>query len=117
MAPQKPRFSLGPVIPKSQPWAVCASALVVLSNGTSVSSSLGRLRAVIKFRPMEITINGEPRQFPSPLTVAALVEALGYGGKRIAIERNGEIVPRGRHAEVALADGDRLEIVVAVGGG
>ncbi|MBS1227213.1 MAG: thiamine biosynthesis protein ThiS [Proteobacteria bacterium] len=66
---------------------------------------------------MEITINGEPRQFPAPLNVAALVEALGYGGKRIAVERNGEIVPRGRHADVALAEGDRLEIVVAVGGG
>ncbi len=66
---------------------------------------------------MEIIINGAARQFPSPLTVAALVETLGYAGKRIAIERNGEIVPRGRHAEVALADGDRLEIVVAVGGG
>lgn len=66
---------------------------------------------------MEITINGELRQFPAPLSVAALIEVLGYGGKRIAIERNGEIVPRGRHAEVALAAGDRLEIVVAVGGG
>ena len=66
---------------------------------------------------MEIIINGEPRQFPAPLTVAALVEALGYSGKRIAVERNGEIVPRGRHADVLLAEGDRLEIVVAVGGG
>ncbi|WP_153111181.1 sulfur carrier protein ThiS [Propionivibrio limicola] len=66
---------------------------------------------------MEISLNGETRQFPSPLTVAALVETLGYTGKRIAVERNGEIVPRGRHAEVTLADGDRLEIVVAVGGG
>ena len=66
---------------------------------------------------MEITINGESRQFPAPLSVAALVEALGYVGKRIAIERNGEIVPRGRHADVLLAAGDRLEIVVAVGGG
>ena len=66
---------------------------------------------------MELIINGEPRQFPAPLTVAALVEALGYTGKRIAIECNGEIVPRGRHAEVALAEKDRIEIVVAVGGG
>ncbi len=66
---------------------------------------------------MEITINGESRQFPAPLTVAALVEVLGYTGKRIAIERNGEIVPRGRHADVELADADRIEIVVAVGGG
>ena len=66
---------------------------------------------------MEITINGESRQFPAPLTVAALVEALGYTGKRIAVERNGEIVPRRRHADVALDSGDRIEIVVAVGGG
>ena len=66
---------------------------------------------------MEIIINGEPRQFPAPLTVAALIDALGYRGKRIAVERNGEIVPRGRHADAALAAGDRLEIVVAVGGG
>ena len=66
---------------------------------------------------MVISLNGESRQLPEPLTVAALVESLGYAGKRIAVERNGEIVPRGRHAEAMLADGDRLEIVVAVGGG
>lgn len=66
---------------------------------------------------MELIVNGEARQFSEPLTVAALVAALGYAGKRIAVECNGEIVPRGRHAEVALAAGDRIEIVVAVGGG
>lgn len=66
---------------------------------------------------MEIRINGESRHFPPPLTVAELVDCLGYTGKRIAIERNGEIVPRGRHSDVTLSDGDRLEIVVAVGGG
>ena len=66
---------------------------------------------------MELSLNGEHRRFPEPLTVAALVETLGYAGKRIAVERNGEIVPRGRHADVVLTDGDRLEIVVAVGGG
>ena len=66
---------------------------------------------------LTITINGEPRQFPEIITVAALVDGLGYTGKRIAIERNGEIVPRGRHADTLLAEGDRLEIVVAVGGG
>jgi sulfur carrier protein len=72
---------------------------------------------MLESRPMELTINGEPRQFSGVLTVAALVETLGYTGKRIAVERNGEIVPRSRHADVALAAGDRLEIVVAVGGG
>ena len=66
---------------------------------------------------MEITVNGVSRQFSAALTVAGLVEALGYAGQRIAVERNGEIVPRGRHAEVVLAEADRIEIVVAVGGG
>ncbi len=66
---------------------------------------------------MEITINGQARQFPCALSVAELVEALGYAGKRIAVERNGEIVVRARHGDVVLAAGDRLEIVVAVGGG
>ena len=66
---------------------------------------------------MEITINGEARQFSAALTVAELVDLLGYAGKRIAIECNGAIVPRSRHADAVLADGDCLEIVVAVGGG
>ena len=62
-------------------------------------------------------INGESRQFSSPLTVAELVLTLNHAGKRIAVERNGEIVARGRYGETMLADGDRIEIVVAVGGG
>ena len=66
---------------------------------------------------IELIINGEPRTFPESLSVAQLVEALDLTGKRIAIEKNGEIVPRSRHAVTALASGDRLEIVVAVGGG
>ena len=64
-----------------------------------------------------LTINGERRRFDDSLTVAQLIEQLRLAGKRIALERNGEIVPRGRFAEQTLADGDRLEIVVAVGGG
>lgn len=66
---------------------------------------------------MEIVINGESRSFPAALSVAALVETLGFAGKRIAVERNGDIVPRSLHGATQLADGDRLEIVVAVGGG
>jgi len=66
---------------------------------------------------LNITLNGEPRQLVSELSVAGLIEQLGYAGKRVAVERNGEIVPKSRHAETALATGDRLEIVVAVGGG
>ena len=63
------------------------------------------------------SINGESRQFIAPLTVAELVVELDLVGKRIAIERNGEIVPRSQHATTQLAEGDQLEIVVAVGGG
>ena len=66
---------------------------------------------------IELVINGEPRTFPAPFTLAQLVEALDLVGKRIAIEKNGEIVPRSQHASTPLASGDRLEIVVAVGGG
>mgnify|MGYP003422890714 CR=1 len=66
---------------------------------------------------LNLIINGEPRQFAVPLTVASLVEQMGYAGKRIAVELNGEIVPKSRHAETPLASGDQLEIVVAVGGG
>ncbi|HMV04690.1 MAG TPA: sulfur carrier protein ThiS [Accumulibacter sp.] len=66
---------------------------------------------------MQLLINGERRHFPAALTVAELVEALDHTGKRIAVERNGVIVARGRHAETVLSDGDQIEIVVAVGGG
>ena len=64
-----------------------------------------------------LTVNGEPRQFENPLKVDALIQALELAGKRIAVERNGDIVPRSRFADEWLADGDRVEIVVAVGGG
>lgn len=67
---------------------------------------------------MNLTINGNTRQFDVPdLTVAALVSRMGLEGKRIAIERNGEIVPRGAFADTVLSSGDKLEIVGAVGGG
>jgi sulfur carrier protein len=66
---------------------------------------------------IQLVINGEPRLFSAPLDVARVLDTLALGGKKVAVERNGEIVPRSRHAETALADGDRLEIVVAVGGG
>ena len=64
-----------------------------------------------------IVVNGDPRPLPTPGTVAALLAELGLTGRRIAVERNGEIVPRSRHDSETLAPGDRLEIVVAVGGG
>jgi sulfur carrier protein len=66
---------------------------------------------------IEIVLNGEARSFASPLTVAALLQTLLLTGKRVAVERNGEIVPKGLHGSTELRSGDRLEIVVAVGGG
>ena len=67
--------------------------------------------------PIRITLNGAPRQLPAAVTFGELLDELDLAGKRLAIERNGEIVPRSRFAEARLADGDRIEVVIAVGGG
>ena len=64
-----------------------------------------------------ITINGAARQLAQSISIAALIEEMGLSGKRIALERNGDIVPRSTFASQQLADGDKLEVVVAVGGG
>lgn len=67
---------------------------------------------------MLLTINGKSRSFDATgFTVAALVQQLELTGKRLAIERNGEIVPRSQFDNTQLVDGDKLEIVGAVGGG
>lgn len=66
---------------------------------------------------MDITLNGEPRSFPAPLTVAGLLAAEHLAERRVAVEVNGTIVPRSLHGEHALGDGDRVEIVHALGGG
>ena len=72
---------------------------------------------MIQASAMEIRVNGEKHSLAQPTTVADLLVALGHAGKRVAVERNGEIVPRSRHASVELAPGDQIEIVIAVGGG
>lgn len=64
-----------------------------------------------------LTINGEPAELPPATTVAALLEARSLAGMRVAVERNGEIVPKSQHASTAVQAGDCIEIVVAVGGG
>ena len=66
---------------------------------------------------MTLTINGEPRDFPDGLTLAALIAQLGMKADRVAVELNLEIVPRGNWDSTRLKDGDRLEIVHFVGGG
>jgi sulfur carrier protein len=64
-----------------------------------------------------VSVNGDPRLLPPDTTVAALLAQLAPAGRRVAVERNGTIVPKSLHGTTALADGDRLEIVIAVGGG
>ena len=63
------------------------------------------------------TVNGEPAECRPGTTVAGLLATMDTAGKRVAVERNGEIVPRSQHATTVLEAGDRLEIVIAVGGG
>ncbi|MFA6904253.1 MAG: sulfur carrier protein ThiS [Gallionellaceae bacterium] len=66
---------------------------------------------------ISVSINGTVHQFDTAISIAALIEHMQLGNKRIALERNGEIVPRGQFTQQMLADGDKLEVVVAVGGG
>ncbi|MDH3316594.1 MAG: sulfur carrier protein ThiS [Gammaproteobacteria bacterium] len=66
---------------------------------------------------MNISLNGERYPLNEGATVAALVDALSLKGRRIAVEVNEEVVPRSRHAAHRLEDGDRVEVVHAIGGG
>ena len=64
-----------------------------------------------------LTVNGSPQPLEAPTKLAQLLDTMQLTGKRVAVERNGEIVPRSQYAQTDLHDGDQLEIVVAVGGG
>ena len=66
---------------------------------------------------MNITLNGQTREVPAGSTVADLISALEIEPRYVAVERNRELVPRTRHSEQQLEDGDELEIVTLVGGG
>jgi sulfur carrier protein len=66
---------------------------------------------------MRATVNGEPVDLPEGLSLSALLERLQIARDRVAVERNGLVVKRARHAEELLQDGDVLEIVTFVGGG
>jgi sulfur carrier protein len=80
-----------------------------------IASASPHLSAQINL--ITLNINGVSQTFSVALNAAELLAQLGYAGKRVALERNGEIVPRSTYATVQLADGDKLEVVVAVGGG
>jgi sulfur carrier protein len=66
---------------------------------------------------MEVTVNGQPRQIAQNATIAALLDELRLRGSPVAVEVNRQLVPRQRHADHRLAEGDQLEIVTLVGGG
>ncbi len=90
-----------------------------VKRGGLVSPSLRRHNPATLGRPeatMRLTLNGEDRTFDAA-TVAALVGALGLDMRKVAVERNLEIVPRSLYGATALIDGDRIEIVQFVGGG
>ena len=74
-------------------------------------------RIFVMSAPIRVVLNGAPREFPAAPTVSQLLDELALAGQRLAVERNGEIVPRSRFGDSRLADGDRIEVVVAVGGG
>ena len=65
----------------------------------------------------EFTLNGQARLLETEICVTTLLEDLGYAGKRVAVELDGQIVPKSRHAATMIKPGNRIEIVVAVGGG
>jgi sulfur carrier protein len=69
------------------------------------------------FPVIQFSVNGQPRQLEPGASIQRLLDELELAGKRVAVEINGEIVPRSRFSDTPLADGDALEIVVAVGGG
>ncbi len=66
---------------------------------------------------MDIELNGQPKRIDSGASIVVLLETEGLGERRVAVEVNGEIIPRSLHATHALAEGDRVEIVHALGGG
>ncbi len=66
---------------------------------------------------MNLTVNGKAHECPPDTTVSALLERLALADRRVAVERNGSIVPRSLHLSTRLLEGDVIEIVVAVGGG
>lgn len=66
---------------------------------------------------MQIVLNGEPREVASDATLNDLIAVMALPARRFAVEVNEELVPRSEHAEHALREGDRIEVVQAIGGG
>ena len=94
--------------------ALCDSSVTSPPEGRP---ALGRPTAPGDNPRMDIRLNGEPLALPARCNLTDLLVAQGLTERRVAVEVNGEIIPRGRHAEHLLSDGDVVEIVHALGGG
>ena len=92
-------------------YAAWEAAVLPLNYTRGLNASVSLLLMI------QVIVNGAAHRLEQPVDVAALIARLALQGKRIAVERNGEIVPKSAHRTTHVADGDRLEIVVAVGGG
>ena len=66
---------------------------------------------------MKIMLNGQEKSLKPPATIAGLLQEMGFGERRVAVEVNREIVPRSQHSEFQLKEDDRIEVVLAIGGG
>jgi sulfur carrier protein len=94
-----------------RPCRTCASRRALLAGG-------GRgVHICDMSERLTVTLNGEPRELPGPVTVAGLLAMIGLDARKVAVERNEEIVPRSAYAATRIAAGDALEIVHFIGGG
>ncbi len=66
---------------------------------------------------MQVEVNGDAMELPAGATIGSLIDQMALAGKRLAVEVNEDIVPRSQHQSFALSDGDRVEVVQAIGGG
>lgn len=66
---------------------------------------------------MQVDVNGDAMELPAGATIATLIEKMALTGKRLAVEVNEDIVPRSQHSDFTLSEGDRVEVVHAIGGG
>jgi sulfur carrier protein len=109
----EPRFSRAPA---QSPDRAHAGTTRATEEGNAIATP----EATPGARPeatIDVTVNGESRRIAAGATVAALLAELGLADRRVAVERNREVVPRAEHARAVLAAGDHLEIVTFVGGG
>jgi len=83
----------------------------------SATSGLEMVASAPMSTSIDVVINGQARSVGKGTTVAALLTLLGLADKRVAVERNREVVPRAAHAATVLDEGDTLEVVTFVGGG